>query len=233
MKEKQLKILINLATLKKGGGQNVGINLIYSIINSNRNLAYFHFVVARNSDIHSILLHNKISNITILSANPILRMIEELVKGRFIVRVNRINIIYSVFGIGLYPNYVKQVSGSADSNIFYPDVNFWEHSKGFNKIGKFIVDQFRIYALKKATAVVFENESMRQRAIELYNLKNTKFIKPSFFLSQNNVELLDLKKSKSSTLGLFFCGWQKNKNYHLIPDIAKELKTRNVDFHLF
>ena len=58
-----MNILVNLATLKKGGGQNVGLNFIYSIFNINYPNCNFYFVVVENSDIHTTLVKNGISRI--------------------------------------------------------------------------------------------------------------------------------------------------------------------------
>ena len=44
-----MKILLNLATLKKGGGQNVGLNFIKCLISDDYILNDFHFVVAKGS----------------------------------------------------------------------------------------------------------------------------------------------------------------------------------------
>ena len=82
-----------------------------------------------------------------------------------IKKTNQIDIIYSLFGIGLYPKYCKQISGSADSNIFFPEINFWSHYSGIERLKKKkLIDNYRIWALNRASAVVFENKSILDRS---------------------------------------------------------------------
>jgi len=226
-----MKILLNLATLKKGGGQNVGLNLIKCLISEGYNLSKFHFVVAEKSEIESELLLNDLKNFISVSNNPIKRMLFELINGREIVKKYKIDVIYTLFGIGLYSKSCFQVSGSADSNIFFPEINFWEGYQGLYKLKKDIIDKYRILALKRVNAVVFENEAMLKRSQSLYRLENTLFSKPSI----NNDfphDKLDLPNLKDSIVGLFLCGWQKNKNYNLIPELLHEFKKKDIKFHI-
>ncbi len=226
-----MKILLNLATLKKGGGQNVGLNLIKCLISGGYNLSKFYFVVAEQSTIESQLLDSGLKNFISISNNPIKRMFFELIKGQKIIKKHKIDVVYTLFGIGLYPKSCMQVSGSADSNIFFPEIDFWEGYKGIGRLKKRIIDQYRVKALKRADAVIFENEAMLKRSQNLFKLKNTLFSKPSI----NNdfpSDKLDLPKLDDSMVGLFLCGWQKNKKYILIPELLYEFKRRNINFHI-
>ena len=91
---------------------------------------------------------------------------------------------------------------------------------------------FRFYALKRAFAVIFENYAMLERSKELYSLKNTFYSKPSIN-QQINDEFLDFPEISADTkVGLFLCGWQKNKNYMLIPEILKEFRNKGLKFHI-
>lgn len=227
-----MKILLNLATLKKGGGHNVGLNFIKCLLLFKYDLNNFHFVVAKNSLIEFELKKNKVSNLTLAPNNPLKRMFFEFFHGNRIIKNNKIDIIYTIFGIGLYPKNCKQVSGSADSNLFFPEINFWEHYSGISLIKKSIIDKYRIWALKKATAVVFENESMLNKSKELFNLKNTFYSKPSINLDFRE-DFLELPSiSLDSKVGLFLCGWQKNKNYMLIPKLLHEFRNKGFKFQI-
>ena len=51
-----MKILINLSTLKKGGGQNVALNFLFSLKNLASTDQDFYFFVAKDSAAHKYLL---------------------------------------------------------------------------------------------------------------------------------------------------------------------------------
>lgn len=228
----KINVLINLSTLKKGGGQNVGLNFLYSLLSIDRKRYSFHFFVANGSKIHRYLSDRGDVDFTIAPANPVKRILFEMFVSKYILNKKNIDIIYSYFGLGLFDKKIPQVSGSADSNLFFPEIDFWQEYKGLNRIKKKVVDQYRIYALKRATAVIFENEVLELRAREIYRLKKTKYIKPSINFSSDSTEFsLPNSLSDSVPKGLFLCGWQLNKNVMLIPKIAYELKNKNIPFH--
>lgn len=225
-----MKTLINLATLKKGGGQNVALNFLESLFRTQDDISNYSFICVKNSEIHSFLIEKKIESIILMPKKPLIRILKELLLGYYIIKKNKIDIIYSYFGIGLYPATTPQISGSADSNIYFPEINFWEDYKGLTLIKKKIIDNYRIWGIKKMKGIIFENKILEERSIKLYKLKNTIFIQPSINLNfENNQYNLDFKINNFK-IGLFLCGWQKNKNYMLIPKIAAELKSKNINF---
>ena len=65
----------------------------------------------------------------------------------------------------------------------------------------------------------------------MFNLKETKLIKPSIKDFTSNENDLLFSFSKNTTVGLFFCGWQKNKNYMIIPKLASNLKSQKIKYH--
>jgi glycosyltransferase involved in cell wall biosynthesis len=222
--------LLNLATLKKGGGQNVALNFLGSLEKVGESRINFHFVVVKDSDIHKYLVKKNITAITLMPRNALFRMIKEIIFGHYIISKYKIDLIYTYFGIGLYPFSTPQVSGSADSNLFFPEIDFWSNYSYINKLIKRIIDKYRIWGLKKMKAIIFENEIMQKRSIELFNLKNTVFIKPSINILNENISF-ELPLINQKNKGLFFCGWHKNKNFMIIPFLALELKKRDISFH--
>lgn len=226
-----MNLLINLSTLKKGGGQNVGLNFIQSLKSRNFTGVNTFFVVVQNSEIHKILKNYNENRIVFMPSNPVKRILKELFLGGSIVRKHKIDIIYSYFGYGIYPKKVLQISGSADSNLFFPEVNFWEHYSGIKLTGKKIIDHFRIWGLKRSTAVIFENKAMQVRGKELFGLKRSIFIMPSYSKIISNDTFKLSPNITSIPKGLFFCGWQKNKNYMIIPKVASLLKQKGIKFN--
>lgn len=227
-----MKVLLNLATLKKGGGQNVGLNMVKCLILERYDLSKFSFVVSEGSTIEAELKNNGVNEVISAPEHPLKRIIFELTKGRKIIKQYNIDIIYTLFGIGLYPKSCKQVSGSADSNIYFPEINFWEGYTGLARLKKTIIDYYRIRALKRAYAVVFENKAMHRRSKELFQLTNTLYSKPSINPDFPHDTLDFPLVSSDVKIGLFLCGWQKNKNYMLIPEILDEFRKKGMKFHI-
>ena len=144
-----MKILINLSTLKSGGGQNVGINFLKGLLILYKESKYdLHFVVSKNSQLAKYVKQNFSNKYTIVPNNPVLRILYELTRAKFIIKHNQIDIIYTIFGYGFYPKNIKQVCGCAVSNIFYPEINFWENLNYVDRIKKFLTDWFRVKILK-------------------------------------------------------------------------------------
>lgn len=224
-----MNIMINFSTLKKGGGQNVAMNFLYEIFNIDLEDTLY-FFVANGSDPHIYLEQNGLNNYYVVPSNPVKRVLFELFLSKRILEKNKIDIIYSYFGIGLFPKHILQISGSADSNLYFPEIDFWSHYKGIARFKKKLIDIYRIYGLKRVNAVVFENKIMLERSKELYNLKDTKFIKPSVNFNFEGKTLEIFQDYKHVKKGLFLCGWQLNKNVMIIPKIASELKERNEKF---
>ena len=227
-----IRILINFSTLKTGGGQNVGLNFLQCLDNLEFKDCFFHFVVVKDSELEKVLKKQNKYKYSLMPRNPVLRILKEVLYGYLLVRKNKIDIIYTYFGVGLYPKYVPQVSGAADSNIFFPEINFWSEYSGLQKVFRRIVDFYRIHGMKKMTAVIFENKIMEERAKVLFNIQKTKLILPSINVSKSESTFSIAEKTlKKKNTGLFFCGWQRNKNITIIPLLAKKLKDVNFDFH--
>lgn len=229
-----MNILINFATLKKGGGQNVGLNFLAGLSQIDHQGNQFVFAVVGGTEIYDKVVREKDYQVIKMPSNPLFRMIKELLYGRRFIKKYRIDIIYSYFGIGLYPFRIPQVSGSADSNIFFPEIDFWAEYHGFSRLKKKIIDAYRIWGLKQVRAIVFENEVMEERGKAIFNLQRTICIKPSISTVSNVKEFsIPVSSQKARFKGLFFCGWQRNKNFIIIPRLAKEFARRNIDFHFF
>lgn len=227
----RLKVLLNFGTLKEGGGQNVGLNFLDSLLRQQFAMFNFSYIVVKGSKIYEYLKNQNVENIIICPAHPIKRIIFEILKGRSIIKKFNIQIIYTYFGIGFFPKIVPQVSGSADSNLYYPEIDFWNGYKGFSLLKRKIVDKYRIWGLKRADAIIFENHDMLKRYNRLFKFSSlVKYIKPSVSVSLDDKNSRNIIFNSDEKKGLFLCGWHLNKNIMIIPHLAKILKSKNIPF---
>lgn len=225
-----MRLLINLSTLKKGGGQNVALNFLKELINNKYSTQDYFFLVVDNSPIHHFLKNNNQQNILLTSSSPIKRIIKELF---FVFKLKKlkIDIVYTYFGFALWSKKIPQVCGVAVSNIFFPEIKFWEGNIIQLSIRN-LIDKYRFYGIKNATALIFENRVMEERSHSLFKIPviKTMFIPPSFSSSFDQ-EVLDVPELNNRNVKLLLlCGWQLNKNILKVPEIAYYLKKLNCQF---
>ena len=223
----KIKILINLSPLKTGGGQNVALNFLYSLKELNFPDVQFYFFVAKNSSAYTYVKNNNF-NYNVLPTNPIKRILFEIFLSKRILISKKIDIIYTYFGSGAFTTKIPQVCGSANSNLYFPEVDFLAYYSGISKLKKRFIDTYRIWGLKRAKAVIFENNLMEEQSKKLYYFKKTIFIKPSINPNIKSEELNLVQQNKNVYTCLFLCGWQLNKNVMLIPEIAAEAQKQGV-----
>ncbi len=224
-----MKILINTLSLRAGGGQKVGYNIVsYLLANKNRYLAFdFYFLCAKNSKLYDLLLAKKEKNIAVLNlSNKFDYLVNYFFKiPNLLKKINPV-VIYSIFGYPLRPKKYCNIIGEAASNIFFPEINFWEDYKGFSLAKKKFIDSIRIRALKQADGIIFENEAMFRRSHTIFKIPEEKtcFIKPA--IDKNINESTINKRPDSNFKLLLLCSWQLNKNIMIIPKLLEYVKQK-------
>jgi glycosyltransferase involved in cell wall biosynthesis len=220
-----MKVLINFGPLKSGGGQNVALNFLFGLDSADLTNTDLLFLVAENSGIHRYLERVGKYPYWIVPKNPLARIMYERFVAKRVIKREKVDIVYSYFGFGVFGSGVTQVCGSANSNIYFPEIHFWVNCSVLYRFKKYIVDQYRIWGVRCASAVVFENLAMQVRGEQIHGLGNTKLIKPSVAIDPN-CDRFEMPNSvpRGSFKALFLCGWQENKNVARIPDIAAETR---------
>ena len=163
-----MRILFNFSFIKAGGGQNVALNFINSINIHDYN---YYYVVSNNSLIHNYLLENECNNFKVVSNNPLKRTFWEFFNGNKFIKENNIQIIYTYFGYSFFSKKTPQVIGAADSNLFFPEIDFWKEFKGIQLLKRKVIDRFRIYGLENADGIIFENELLEKKCNDLFKIK--------------------------------------------------------------
>lgn len=226
-----MNILINLISIKSGGGQQVATNFVNQIIKE-QSLSVT-FVVTKDTYIHKLLLEKEVE-FTAINNNILHRFYFQKITINEIVKKNSIDVIYTMFGPGLYSGKTISITGTAYSNIFFPEINFWKGYSFIKKLKLKIIDFYRLKSTLKANAIIFENEAMRMRAISLFRYpeSKTKLILPS--ISEYKIKVDNVFKNTISKINLsnfnilLLTGWHRNKNIEIVPEILDELNKMNV-----
>lgn len=229
-----MKLLLNFSTLKAGGGQNVALNFLNEFFTKELYKKYEDccYMVSSGSVIENFLFnHTHKDNIFSLPANPLKRLYREFFSARRFIKRKRVDVIYTYFGYGLFPKRIPQIIGSAVSNIYFPEINFWEGYSGLTLKRRQLVDSYRLWGVKRAQGIIFETNLLEKRCHKLYHPQGkTITIQPSIFCPKETVSFDFSVNFDNIPKGLFLCGWQRNKQVMLIPQIAACLKKQSVPF---
>jgi glycosyltransferase involved in cell wall biosynthesis len=223
-----MNILINLSIQKQGGGQNVGMNFLQVMKETAAVEDKVFLLVSNGSEIHKTVRKLKFDHYYVTAKNPLIRILRDLFIVPNIIARHKIDVVYTYFGYTLLPKRIVQVCGVAFSYLFYPEVNFWIEYTGLSLWKKRLIDAYRSWGIKRSHGLIFENDSMRLRSHELFNIPpiRTVYIKPSndyINHERNDVNLNPILSSSPPYKILVLCGWQRNKNILRIPEIAHEL----------
>lgn len=222
-----MNILINLIPIKQGGGQQVASNFISQVLQKDE-LTLF-FIATEGTYIEKLLIEKGAKSKSV-GSGIISRLIFQQLELRKIVKDNNIDLIYTMFGPGLHVSNTLSITGCAYSNIFFPEIKFWSGYSLLQKIRLKIIDNYRLKSTLKSDAIVFENESMQERAEKLFNypIEKTKLILPSVSdyqtIEDDGFEIILRKINRKNFNIILLTGWHKNKNIEILPDVLFHLK---------
>lgn len=221
-----MNILVNLIPIKKGGGQQVASNFVRQVATLDDH--NFVFLTTKGSEIHNLLEALCLKYVEIEN-NIISRIWFTFISIKSYCRSNRVDVIYTMFGPPLFAPNVISISGCAYSNIFFPEIDFWKETNFFKKVRRKVIDHYRLKSTLKSDAIIFENLSMQERCINLFNVKRsrTTWIPPSIS-TYSTTDRLELPTYIKDFKVLMMTGWHKNKNIDIVPQVLNELKNIGV-----
>ncbi|MFT6214448.1 MAG: glycosyltransferase involved in cell wall biosynthesis [Roseivirga sp.] len=226
-----MRLVANLIQLASGGGQRVGLNFVLSMKENRFFGNEVLFLVTKGSILEKEFIKNEIQHFAV-RPTFLYRLKFELFDSKPLFRTFKPDGIYTVFGYSFFGKHYKQVSGVAYSNLFFPEIDFWIEYKGLSKVRRKLIDYYRAFGLKRASALIFENPAMEKRAHSLWSFSpdRTTYIPPSIHHTDTNKSFQSRNLNNNYNI-LMLCGWQRNKNIHLIPKIAAEAKSRQLKLH--
>ena len=127
-------------------------------------------------------------------------------------------------------DYLINISGTADSNLYYPEIPFWRYCSIPQQAMMYVKDRGRMYGYSMADYWVFETDTLAQRAIDLagYPKERVAIVKmsTSTFVSPDKA-VKAVKDEFKRQIGdgfslLFMAGANPNKRIaNVVPAIAE------------
>ncbi|NEM97605.1 glycosyltransferase [Pontibacter burrus] len=226
-----MNILLNFFPVRAGGGQQVANNFIQIIAKEHFNHNWF-VLVGEGSELH-ISAKKELSEYQIFSfPYSYLARITISKKLKELTTAHNIDLIYNYAPTLQIPK-IPQVVRSVYSNLYFPEIPFWSSYPFITQLKKKTIDYFRLRGTLKADGLVFENNSMLDRASSLYNYPQNrmKYIEPSvssFDVRNINAEYNKLKSLEGFKI-LYLSSWHLNKNISVLPYVASLLKEANIN----
>lgn len=233
-----MKILLDASHQRAGGGLQVSHGVLSALTDDAFSEHDWHVLAPEGSTLHAAAARIEIPSDAYPTSTA-----ERQRRGRSAVRavVDAFDpdVAYTVFGPPVPVRAgVPTAAGMAYSNLLYPEIDFWGHLPRPTRWKHEVRDHFRQRAVRRASGLILETETLRRRAIERwgYDEEATAVIRPAVGPNLRDPEedaplraRLDLLP-RGAAYVLLASGYHPNKNLDLIPEIA--LKAPELRFLL-
>jgi glycosyltransferase involved in cell wall biosynthesis len=225
-----MNIVLNFVPLKSGGGLQIGLDFIKQA--KQHGIKHQWFLVGTQGT--PIANSTESSNFHLVYTVPNsipARLWFEYIGCRRLIKKVKADVVYTQFGPHWPGSTAPNIVGCAYSNLFYPEIDFWEKASLPARLFRKAVDLGRMRRLRQADHVIFETKDLADRAVRLkaFPRQRISWVKPSVSsLVTPNCEhraVRDLCTSlRPGYRVLLLSTYNPNKNIDLIPDILRALE---------
>lgn len=229
--------LIDLASIKSGGGLQLALNFIAasreSLGGGRTDSGNVFFLVS--SVMESQARKMGCAVIGVAPEDLIGRAYFEYIKVPRLIIANQISAIYTFFGAGLpRTSGAKSIVSVAYPIICYPESSYWQYVPAIEGLKKRIWNFVRVMRLRRADTVVCETEVMKTRLKPLLKAGAEVVVlppSPTEFLPGVDVEA-GWSKIRSSRDILVLSGVAYHKNVWRLYDVARDAREMGIGFRL-
>jgi glycosyltransferase involved in cell wall biosynthesis len=235
-----MNVMLNFLPLKSGGGLQVGLDFIAQAERCGGRHQW-HVVATAGTPLARIAEHDNVHLCAAVGAALPARAWFEFSGCRRALRSIRPAIVHTLFG-PQWPGAAGTTSvvGCAYSNLCYPEINFWARLPPAQRAWRELVDHGRRRRLREADAVIFETEDLAERAVRHLRLdaQHVHVVRPSVSSLVGERVHHEETVARCRTLPdgfkvLLLSVYNPNKNFELLPRIARELLRRGCDDTVF
>lgn len=226
-----MNILINCSNLRVGGG----IQVSHSFINGLKNYSQHTYVVIFSNPIASLIEVKSFGdNFKFYKYEivPSLRKRNEFLDK--IVRVNKIDCVFTIFGPSYWKPNVFHISGYAKPHYIYKDSPFFKEISLMSKIKLKVKEFIHLKRFNQANILIAENSDVSERLKKIFPQKNIYTVTNYYHQIFDNQDAWDKSISLSLFEGVTLLTISANyphKNLKIIPQVIKELKKTKPDFN--
>ncbi|MFT5548674.1 MAG: glycosyltransferase involved in cell wall biosynthesis [Candidatus Azotimanducaceae bacterium] len=230
-----MKIILNFLPLKTGGGVQVALDFLrqaelYGLDHE------WHLVAREGTPFESFAGSSYIESITLVPDNIISRLKFELFDCVSLIKKVDPNVIYTQFGPHwLASRGVKNVVGCAYSNLFYPELDFWEGLPWFSRLYKKFIDKLRLSRILAADVRIFETKDLADRAREQHDLDagGVCYVRAtvSSLVTERSTHDETRKRCEDLPVGykiLLLSGYHPNKNIEFLVNTVSTMKRKGI-----
>ena len=230
-----MNILLNCIPLKSGGGLQVGLDFVEQATQYGFNHEWF-LVATEGTPLARIRESSNLHLVKTVPNSIIARLWFEYIGCRGLIKEVNANLVYTQFGPHWPGARTFNIVGCAYSNLFYPEINFWERFPLSRRLLSRGIDVFRLLRLRRADHIIFETEDLARRAVQLKGFQSERVscVKPSVssLVAADKLHIPTRELCRRLPKGfrvLLLSTYNPNKNIDLLPRIAKVINERLPD----
>lgn len=225
-----MKIVLNFVPLKSGGGLQVGLDFINQAKQHGQMHEWF-LVGTQGTPIATTEGTPNFHLAHMLPDSIPARLWFEYVGCRRLIKKVEANVVYTQFGPHWPGSPAPNIVGCAYSNLFYPEIDFWEKAPFPGRLVRKAIDLGRMRRLRQADHVIFETKDLADRAVKIKGVPRQRisWVKPSVssLVTPNREHKAAREICTSLPSGyrvLLLSTFNPNKNIDLVPDILTALE---------
>lgn len=234
-----MNILLNFVPLKSGGGVQVGLDFLEQAKHHGKDHKWF-LVATKGTPIADTRDSGNLHLAKTIERSIVARLWFEYLGCRRLIREIGADLVYTQFGPHWPGAKSVNIVGCAYSNLFYPEINFWERFPLSRRLIRRVIDFLRLLRLRQANHIIFETEDLARRAVQLkgFPSRQVSFVKPSVsslvtFTNEHSYTRELFQTLPKGFRVLLLSTYNPNKNFDLLPHIAKALDKRNPHNDVF
>jgi glycosyltransferase involved in cell wall biosynthesis len=232
-------VLLNLVPLKSGGGLQVGLAFLRELEAAAGWRHEWLFMTTRGTRIDEACQRSTVGSV-IARVRPSIaaRLYHEQFNITRILQRDRPDVAFTLMGPGIpRRGSVRTVTGTGYSNLYYPEIAFWQNWP----LGRRLLYQFRDLAraarTNAADVLVVETDQIACRARLLFGFRDdaVRVVPPSANPLVSDSAHHSETARRCETLSaeqfkvLMLTGWHFNKGIDLVPRIAAALRDKGAN----
>jgi glycosyltransferase involved in cell wall biosynthesis len=234
-----MRIFINAATLRVGGGKFVAINFLKSLSKIQESIGTFQIVAAVPNDEEFLQFSTSQFKIILTPRkynNPLLRYF--LLDKWLIKQAQTCGIIFSMGNIAVPQNRLPQVILFHIPHCVYPESVAWARMDFNGWVYAKLYVYFFNRRLKYANHIIAQTQTMRNRLMQIYGIAPEKIsvCSNAYKMPSENNKISDLTSKIERVEGTYylFCltHYYPHKNLEILVELAKLIKEKKMPFKI-